>query len=290
VMLEKYQLQDPYDLYKNQQWIIETFIEMVEAATQDTDGDGMMTENDDYGLKMNPGEGLPMLHSSGYHMIDWDQETGTFVMNMLNERYIAILEMITPLYNKLGIPEGEKEYFGNGTLLFLGGELSTFEDLRETEDSYGLIMYPRYDYIGESMVTSNGQSLILPKDIGDDNQDGVDDYAEIGIFLQAIGAYTHDVLVDIYKEKNVVGKGLRDEHSAEMFYEMINMRCTEMCAWYFQSYGFSATVNAQTDILEGVSDSSYASAAQTHNKKFVKMAERLANLVLDQIEKLGLDY
>jgi len=292
-MLAKYQLEDPYDLYKNQQWTIDRFIEMVEAATQDTNGDGMMTDDDDFGLNkgagIGPGEGMPMLHASGHHMIDWDQEAGTFVFNMIDERYVAVLEKITPLYSQYGLPHGEKESFGNGTLLFLGERLSYFEDLRETEDNYGLIMYPRYDYVGETYVTSVGNSFTLPRDIGDDNEDGVDDYAEIGQFLQASGAYTYDVLIDIYKEKNVVGKGLRDERSAEMFYEMINMRSTEFCAWFLQGYGFNTTINTQTDILEGKSTNSYASAAQIHMKKFNAMAKRLADLILEQVDKLELE-
>jgi len=287
-MLENYQLLDPYDLHKRQEWTIDKFVEMVEAATDDTNGDGIMdAETDDFGVYMEGSEGMPMIHMSGLKMIDWDPELETFVLNMGTERYLAVLEAITPIYSSLGISQGKEETFNSGNLLFLSTELGSFEQLRESEDSYGLIMCPRYDYTGEAFVTACGTPIVLPRDIGDDNKDGTDDYAELGRFIQAIGAYTYDVLVDIYKEKNVVGKGLRDEHSAEMFYEMIEMRGAEMCIAYFQTFGFAGTVNTQTDLLFG-SGSGYASAAQSHQKKFDAYAKRLTGLIEDEIEKLGL--
>jgi len=293
-VLEKYQLEDPYDLYRGDAWTIDKFKEMVEAATDDTNGDGLMTGDDTFGLNLYGSvcEAMPMLHASGTRMIQWNQETGTFDLNMTDERYIAILEAITPFYNPLGIPTPKAEMevsIPNGNLLFRGDNLGGFNGLRDAVDNYGLIMYPRYDYATETRVlTWGGAPLLLPKDIGDDNTDGVDDYDELGIFLEAIGAYTHDVLIDVYKEKNVVGKGLRDPNSAEIFYEMLTMRSIEF-AVYFQTYGFNQTINTQTDILFD-SGTGYASAAQTHLKKFVKMAERLANTVADQMAALGLDY
>jgi len=240
-----------------------------------------------------------MIHASGLHMVSWDDDQGTMVLNMVKERYVNILEAITPIYNPMGISQlnfegnsteiSQQVYvaFNKGNIMFLADSLGACQDLRSVEDNYGLIMCPRYDYAETPIVGVAGRAFMLPKDIGDDNGDGVDDFDQVGQFLQAVGAYTHDMLIDVYIEKNIIGKGLRDERSVEMFYEMIQYRGSELCVWYFQSYGFSTTVNAQTDVLWGTGVG-YASAAQTHLKKFNLMAKRLVEKVQEQVDKLGI--
>jgi len=301
-LIEKSQLEDPYDLYKNDQWTIDKLIGLVQDATEDVDGDGVMDEDVDiFGFGGNQTEGMPMLHASGYHMINWSEEEGTFTYHMPEEGYINVLEKIAQLYssnnrkaywaNEKDLePEEKGRTFIQGRQLFYAGSLEKSQKFRENEDDYGLIMYPRYDYSNEVSTTIawGGAPLVLPKDIGDDNKDGTDDYAELGIFLQAMGAYTHDVLVDVYKEKHVIGKGLRNENSKEIFEIMVDNRSVEFGV-YFQPYGFSATINAQTDVLFA-DGTGFASAAQQHMKKFTAMAARLATTVEDQLTALGLSY
>jgi len=299
-IINDYQLEDPYDLYKNNAWTIDKFIELVEEASDDTNGDGIMDKAvDTYGYSGDFAEGMEMLHASGYHMIDWNEEESTFVFHMPEEGYIAVLEKIARIGSSVNranywVKESSNEEDGNtfmqGRALFYGGKLAKLQDFRENEDNYGLMMFPRYDYTNAESTTLawGGQPLLLPKDIGDDNKDGEDDFKELGIFLQAAGAYTHDVIIDVYMEKHVIGKGLRNENSKEIFEIMVKNRSVEFGV-YFQPYGFSTTINTQTDALWGPGDG-FASAAQNHMTKFTAMAARLVTTVEDQLDALGLPY
>ena len=62
----------------------------------------------------------------------------------------------------------------------------------------------------------------------DVNGDGRQDYDEIGAFLEAMGAYTYDNTLDVYLENTVIGKGMRDERSADMVRLMMKNRSFDL--------------------------------------------------------------
>jgi len=283
---------DPYDLYKNNQWTMDILLEMVQGAAEDVNGDGIMdVEIDRYGMVANPYERMPMIHSSGLRTISWDPDQNTFVLNMGDELYLNVLERIVALsgkevakdYAKVGGESAEKrEMFSTGRALFYGTNISEFKNLRSVEDDYGLVPYPAYDLTlpNRTCYTHAPQALSIPLNIGDKNEDGKGDYSELGRFLQAIGAYTHDNVVDIYIEKSVKGQGLRDEKSVEVYEEMIANRSTCIVS-IFQDYGFNTVYNLQTDV-----DENFVSGINGFQKKFDGYAKRLVATVIDQVAKV----
>jgi len=289
-ILSDYNLEDPYDLHKNNQWTMAKMLELVQGAADDLNGDGLMDlEVDQYGLVGTQAERMPMIHSSGLRIISWDADQETFILNMGDELYLNVLEGIVDFYGSNAANYAYKkenktsrEIFAAGRALFYGSQISEFKTLRSVEDNYGLIGYPAYDLTlpNRANITFTPNCLALPISIGDDNSDGMGDYSELGLFLQATGAYTHDFVVDIYIEKSVIGKGLRDEKSVEIYREMMQNRSTCIVA-AFQDYGFNTVYNLQTDV-----DTNFASGINGFQKKFDAYAKRLVTTVAEQVAKI----
>ncbi len=288
-LLTEYQLEDPYVLFQNQEWTIDKMSEMIDVVSNDTNGDGKFKLDEDvFGLAGRPYEFQPYFYTSGEEFTSWNEAEQRFVLNMNNERFIAIAETLGKFYDqsRSGIDykdlAGGRTAFSNGNVLFYSYLLGDYVNLRENEDDYGIIGFPQYDYANEKSLhfIQNPNALYLPVVVGDDNGDGKPDYNEIGLFLQAVGAYTHDVTLDIYVSAAVIGKGTRDENSAKMVRHIMENRGYDIG----QAYNFADSVNA--GIYKAITkNESLISTYQSLNSKFEKLSENMVNDMAEAIEK-----
>jgi len=217
-LVEEYHLEDPYELFKNSEWTIDKMTEQIVTVSTDKNGDGKFSlDRDIYGLSGREYNFQPILFASGVRLVGWDEENETFTFNFMTERLLQVAEGIATIYEEAANADyvHYSDYdlgrtaFSDGRSLFYSRLLGDFKQLREIEDDYGVICFPRYDYTNEdtSYFVQNPTTLFLPIVVGDDNRDGDSDFNEIGIFLQAVGAYTFDVTLDEYIENAVIGKG-----------------------------------------------------------------------------------
>jgi len=284
ILVDKYQIEDPYDLWKNNEWTIDKMGEMIEMVSSDENGNGKFElESDVYGLAGREYNFQPMLFASGASLVSWDKETSLFKLNLMEERFINIAEKISDIYCEDNADHVHYAHydlgrtaFSDGRVLFYSRLLGDFKNLREVEDDYGLMSFPRYDYMYEDSYSfvQNPTTLYLPVDIGDDNGDGDDDYAELGIFLEAIGAYTYDSVLVEYTEHAVVGKGMRDQNSVEVFYDMITRRSFDL----MQSFTFPNIATAFYNSI--VSGGSFASSAKRLSSAFEKSSKKVVEDII----------
>ena len=89
------------------------------------------------------------------------------------------------------------------------------------------------------------------------------DTARIGTMLEALAAYTYDNVLDDYIQKTVIGKGARDQQSAELLEKFITIRAFDLC------YAFNVFAPIDAYGL-GVKGGNYASAQQRQSKVFAK--------------------
>ncbi len=284
ILVDKYQIDDPYDLWKNQEWTIDKMSEMLEIVTSDENGNGKLElDSDIYGLAGREYVFQPMLFASGTSLVSWDKETSLFKLNLVDERFLSIAEKISEIYcedNADHVHYADynlgRTAFSDGRVLFYSRLLGDFKNLREVEDDYGLISFPRYDYMYEDSYSfvQNPTTLYLPVDVGDDNGDGDDDYAEIGIFLEAMGAYTYDAVLVEYTEHAVVGKGMRDQNSVEVFRDMITRRSFDL----MQSFEFPNIASAFYNSV--VSGGGFASSAKRLSNAFDKSSKKVVDDII----------
>lgn len=287
-MVEDYQLEDPYQLFLEGNWTTDKMLEQMKAVSKDLNGDGKMKLGDDqYGFAGREYSYQPILYASGTSLVSWDDEQSTFVLNMKNEDFYDIAMATSSIFQTSNSDFVDysnydlgRTAFSAGKVLFYSRLLGDFKNLREVEDDYGLICFPKYSEAkGESSYfVQNPTTLFLPSDIGDDNHDHDDDYYEVGIFLQAIGAYTFDYTLDEYIESAVIGKGMRDQNSADMVRIMIQNRSFDLC----QSFDF----NISSAFCGAIKTSSkFASTASKAENMFKKSADK----VVASIEKYAAD-
>ena len=111
--------------------------------------------------------------------------------------------------------------------------------------------------------------MFLPLVVGDDNGDGEADFDEIGIFLEAEGAYTYDETLNVYIENAVIGKGMRDEKSAEMVRIMMTNRSFDL------THAFSFPSIASNYAACVIGKANFASAAKKLERNFNKSAAKI---------------
>ncbi|MBQ4590974.1 MAG: extracellular solute-binding protein [Clostridia bacterium] len=283
-LVEEYHLEDPYELFKNSEWTIDKMKEQIVTVSTDKNGDGKFSlDRDVYGLSGREYNFQPILFTSGVRLVGWDEENETFTFNFMNERLLQVAEGIATIYEEAANADYVhyadydlgRTAFSDGRSLFYSRLLGDFKQLREVEDAYGVVCFPRYDFANEdtSYFVQNPTTLFLPIVVGDDNRDGDSDYNEIGIFLQAVGAYTYDVTLDEYIENAVIGKGMRDQNSADMVRIMMQNRNFDLT----QAFSFPNMASGLYTCIKN--NSGYASVGKKLERSFGKLSDKIVDEV-----------
>ena len=282
------QLDDPYELFLENEWTVDRMLAMMETVTLDKNNDGTMgIKQDCFGLAGREYNFQPILFTSGVELISWHDDEKIFTLNMNDERFLNVAESVASIYYK-GNPtvdysdyDAGRQAFAEGRVLFYSRLLGDYNNMRTNEDDYGVICFPRYDYLSEETryFVQNPDALFLPIVIGDDNGDGVQDFDEVGYFLEAIGAYSRDMTKDIYVESAVIGKGMRDQNSAAMVRIMMDNLGFDLG----QSYGLSGILQGFGSAI--IANGKFASTARALDRQFKKLTEKIEKSIEKAVEK-----
>ena len=281
-LVTDYQLEDPQELVLEDTWTIDKMADQISAVLTDVNGDGKYTlAADVFGLTGREYWFQPLLNRSGEYLITWDDEAENFVLHMTDDRFMRVSEAITAIYSRSNPATDYSDYdkgriaFSEGRSLFYSRLLGDFRQLREVEDDYGVVCFPRYseDSGDSSYFVKNPTTLYLPTVVADANGDGAQDYPQIGIFLEAMGAYTFDITLDVYLENTVIGKGMRDERSADMVRLMMLNRSFDLA----EAFGFHDVMDQYLAAV--VKGEGLASGAQKAGKIFDKISDKIVKKI-----------
>ncbi len=211
-------LEDPYELVKEDRWTSDKIVAMSETALRDLDGDGKYNPNNDlYGLCYYLHGGRGFLYAYGMKLAERTDDGG-WKIDYFNDRFVSIYETVyrmqneTPsvCYNNGGIDFNGR--FASGNLLFLVGTIGTARGtaLREMEDDFGLVPYPKFDaeqkeFISFNLGTSYAAILKSAKDV-----------SMSGAVLEALCAENRKSVVPALYEDALKEKYSRDQTTAEM--------------------------------------------------------------------------
>ncbi len=256
----------PYDLYREGKWTLDAMYDMMTVVALDADGDGKMSSGKDiYGWSGREFEYLPSLYSSGLRLVRYDAETEGFVMDITQEGIMAVGDKLNKIINDtnlsaIGRNDDTRNMFKDGKCLFYSRLLGDFRNLRDKEDDYGIICYPSLEENTEGMVyVQQPYAIMVPSDCPDDER--------IGTMLEALASYTYDNVLDDYVNKTVIGKGARDEESAQLLREFMLIRAYDLC--------YALDVRTPIDAYGiGVKSGNYASAQKRQEKVFQKNTDK----------------
>lgn len=152
-IMDELELEYPYQLVKDGEWTIDKFIEYVKAGQKDLNGDGIIKPEDDrLGFSGWKWEMIPaMFVGMGGSPVSKDEDNLP-TLNVNNERTFNVIDKLIELYDDgNGAWDGGNTYgvantmFKESRLLFQDTTLTALPGLRNLDDDFGALPYPKLD-------------------------------------------------------------------------------------------------------------------------------------------------
>ena len=226
-ILSENDLKDPYRLVDENQWTVDQFLSMVSAVSSDLNGDGVWDESDQYGIGAHSGRRagtfMSLAIGSNMHFSKLGEDGGR-VVDIDGEKMQTLIDKVRLVFRdqtkvldaslleaRLGSYPSMLEFFVNGKLLFVSDSVGALQNvmLREMQDDFGVLPYPKYDSEQESYYhRSLPWMFVIPK-VGQDLE-------MVGAVMQYgtwLSSYT---VLPAYYEITIKKKRVRDEDAERM--------------------------------------------------------------------------
>lgn len=214
----EYNLDDIYDLVADGTWTLDKMMNMVEQVSVDLDGDGTMTFGTDLlGYAQDPNSmtvnwcfALDLLHGQ---MVD--DNTYDWCLDL--DRISTVLEQLSTMLKGSNTNTNTSYYdgldvFAEGKIYIYAIILSALEIIREMEDDFGIIPYPKFDEEQTQYYNHVGSAspiLTIPLT-------NVSDDTRTAAILHALAVSSHEYVRPVYFENVLKGKLSRDPQTHEM--------------------------------------------------------------------------
>jgi hypothetical protein len=213
-----------YELVRQGKWTVDKFAEIAKGVVSDLNGDGVMDDNDQYGiasaLKLHFGS---LVAGAGIKYINIDEQGNPYFAIPGNTYAQEVFQKIFDLHNGTGvyhrvgtsIHDGGTAgtvLFNNRQTLFHGTSISGIVNFRGLEFDIGILPFPKFNEDQEkyySQTSGSGVSTI-PITLSEDR------YEKVGLLLEAMCRDSYTGLLPAYRETTLKTKYARDEDSAQM--------------------------------------------------------------------------
>ena len=233
-------IENPYDLVKNNQWTLDKMLELTANFGTDLNGDGKLDDNDQYGILFWTDSGIGMIHAAGGRF--GTIENGTDIVYTLNnEKNIDILT------RWLSARNDDNNYFITGSqttapftegrALFYTRYVRNIIDFRELDTNFGILPYPKGDASQAeycNTLHAYGNALMCIPDAADPEMSAA--------VMETLSYYGRQELLPAYYDITLVGKGIRDSESEEMLDIIFATRFFDV-GTYYQLGGLNEAVN-----------------------------------------------
>jgi hypothetical protein len=225
-LLADYNIDDPYALARSGSWTLDKLIEMSSNVSEDLNGDGILDDNDRYGL-LYQRDTMSSFYNGCGGIIAAKDEEDLPVMFINTERSYTILDKLYDyLYNEEvcfhvmkffdpkpeGFTDGMTRMFQSNCALFMWIRMADVQNLRTMEVDFGILPIPKWDENQDRYYHSVnpyvGATVIVPK--------CAPDLELTGLFIEAISAESKYTLQPAYYEVMLTTKITRDNESSDM--------------------------------------------------------------------------
>lgn len=264
-----------YDLVRNGKWTIDAMETLIEGIYVDENGDGKAGFEDTYGL----GQSIPV---SGVYRTSFDctimtrDEEGWPVLNINTEKFNDIVPRIYALcYDNPSVLIGTQaqegllaETFTAGQLLLYSGFLCDVDTLREMEDEFGVLPFPKYDEEQSQYYTTvrgDNYFLCIPVTVQESDQEFV------GLVTETLAYYGYTLVRQAVYEDTLKGKMVRDDDSIEMLEMVVDGIVIEYA--FAHGGGFCYILWNLLDAKKDSFASTYASQEKSALEYYAKLIE-----------------
>lgn len=226
-VIEDYNLDDPQDYVASDEWTLDNFYTLVQSVHSDLDGDNAFTKEDQYGL-IDQGLASNLVRSSG-HPFTTKNDDGSYTLNLgteemmdsmasvkevlSNSAYVFSHSDITQNADMGSLDEWAyvRSYFAEGHSLFMSGTAEITSELRDMEDSYGVVPMPKNDSYQTDYVSYIDPCACMfavsssPRDIN-----------KTGLIMEYEAYVSNQVLLPAYYEQTIKSQRMDTETDQEM--------------------------------------------------------------------------
>ncbi|MCL2815611.1 MAG: extracellular solute-binding protein, partial [Oscillospiraceae bacterium] len=223
-------LEDLYDLVRSGNWTQDKFYEFARAAIRDLDGDGRMTEADNWGLASDndyiyysfwSGAGVITVDKDEndipYFSVPGNQKLFDIASRVISEfktEGLALDSARVPLTSYGGMADGSSDarisFFRSGHSLFSIGAIPEMVQLRDMPDDFGVLPLPKYNSDQEQYYSRviGGFPFVIPT---------TNPKPEIaGVVMEVMACSARNEIIPAYYESALKTKYSRDADTAEM--------------------------------------------------------------------------
>jgi hypothetical protein len=227
-MIEKYALENPYKVVREDRWTYDKLSEYIKAVSADLNGNGITDIDDSFGLTLANETYALLFVGGGENFTQKDSDDlPYFALN--NERAVNVAEKLYNIFadtNSVLIREKYENMdwedlrtnFRKGNTLFYATWMSAIVLFRDLDASIGLLPQPKYDSTQETYshpISDYWASVVV---IPQTNTK----LSETGFILEALCAESMYTVRPAYFENTFTTKALRDEDSEEMLDIILN--------------------------------------------------------------------
>ena len=220
-------LENMYNLVNDGRWTLDKFFDLAKTAAIDLDGNGIMTENDQYGILAEGSDFFPTAWiSSGvktvsknkddFHAFSGQDEKLYNILDKVYENlytgqkiYFDGFRETTTLFGSDGLQVTPLQ-FSNNYGLFDVCRFAPIPSLRGMETDFGILPFPKYDENQEKYYSSSGNGWINVAPIS------APDLGRTSAIMEALAVESKNHTVPAYTETVLRTKSARDDESQEM--------------------------------------------------------------------------
>ncbi len=231
-LIEKNNLEDPYQLVRDGKWTIDKMTEMANAVTADN-GDTVWDVNDTYGFSCPDNwYNVSFIYGAGVDIIS-KNEDDEFELVYGGERTYTMMEKLDALinssntwqFNHMALDKNpayvnDAITIESGRCLFTMWTLNMLHTIRDVDINFGILPYPKLDEAQEEYISNDWTGLIcVPMSLPEDS------YTMVGDVIELLSYNSAEEVIPAYIDVTLGTKLSRDEESREML-EIIFDGCT----------------------------------------------------------------
>lgn len=216
---EKYNITGIYDTVNSGEWTLDRLWETTKTIYSDLNGDGNRDKNDYYGFTTDQQSNVTAYVWAFDMKIVEISENYEINLVYQNDKNISVIDRLFSFFYEtessftgLDFSFGMVQMFQPGHALFTNGLIGqALSNLRDYENDYGIIPYPKWDSNQENYYTmvDGGHSIIgIPLTVAD--------YNFVGAITEAYTAESWKVILPAYYDVALKLKGTRDDESIAM--------------------------------------------------------------------------
>ena len=279
-LAEDYDLPNLYSLVRDGKWTFDKYRELGMAVLSDLNGDGVMNENDQWGmLGASKFLHISLLLAGDVLMFNKDSEGYPQYTIPTDNRFAEVFNKVFDVCNDSGAWYKTSDttneavlyhdMFRAGQGLFLTTIFYYLETMRDMKQEFGILPFPKYSEAQEKYRNriSFYDATVVPVSAKDTECSA--------IILEALNCESYNSVVPAYYEIALKNKYTRDADSAEMIDLIMNTRVLDIGDTYYQ---------------EDIRDGFVANLFINNKRDLVSAAEKKVKAMQKKLDKLHEAY